>query len=772
VNPQQTSALDLHRRGWVVLPAHDARGTGGGKVPLSKEWQKAQRMRAEEEVVETWSGEHPYNISILTGTPSGIFVLDIDPDNGGVETMKALGNQHGRLPATYIVQTGSGGWHYYFQMPDFELRNSAGRVGPGIDTRGDGGQVIAAGSVSSRGPYVVLADADVAPAPDWLLEMLRPKAKPVEMPSGPIDLEAAGIYEERAVQGNVDRLEAMKDAATADPSAYRGEPWNTTTFVVACRLLEFANSPWASIDEGGVLALLMKHAPRDAGFTDDDIRLVLESAKRKVGDKQATPPRGHADDSGLFRNAPTANPASATEVVPWGRHTWDDFGNAARTIELHGKTLRWVPELKTWLEYDGRRWIESTLGGERKIMQMLEQVRDLEMPLYSPAVDPDDKKGRTGQELFAAWLSTQRYSARVKAGASIIQATGNLDAASADFDNNPDLLNTANGVVDLLSGYLLPHEPEQMLRRMSPVEYDPTATAPLWEAFLEKVHPDPEIRRYLQRVVGYSITGRTDEQVFFLHHGVTKNGKSVFLRIMEAVLGELSQVIPPKTLLVKREDQHPTDIDRMEGKRFLQLSETPQGAQLDETLVKRLTGEETITARGMGRDFREFRITGKVHVVTNHLPHINHDEATMRRIRVVKWGVTIPEHERDKNLAGRIIATELPGVLAWAIRGAMEWREYGLAEPFGVQAETETFIAREDVFARWMDERAIRVDGGAFTATDVLYTSYKSWCEFGSLRPMSRIAFGRELGTRGFTAKRTESARGWELTAPSLGMLP
>src|SRR5690606_3589819 len=190
-------------------------------------------------------------------------------------------------------------------------------------------------------------------------------------------------------------------------------------------------------------------------------------------------------------------------------------------------------------------------------------------------------------------------------------------------------------------------------------------------------------------------------------HGATKNGKSVFLRIMQAVLGELSQVIPPKTLLVKRADQHPTDIDRMEGKRFLQLAETPRGAQLDETLVKRLTGEETITARGMGRDFREFRITGKVHVVTNHLPHINHDEATMRRIRVVKWGVTIPEHERDKNLAGRIIATELPGVLAWAIRGAMEWREYGLAEPFGVQAETETFIAREDVFARWLDERGI-----------------------------------------------------------------
>src|SRR5690606_35791116 len=135
-------------------------------------------------------------------------------------------------------------------------------------------------------------------------------------------------------------------------------------------------------------------------------------------------------------------------------------------------------------------------------------------------------------------------------------------------------------------------------------------------------------------------------------------------------------------------------------------------------------------------------------------------------------GVTIPEHERDKNLAGRIIATELPGVLAWAIRGAMEWREYGLAEPFGVQAETETFIAREDVFARWLDERGITPDAGSFTSTSMLYASYRSWTEFAGLRPMSMIAFGRELGTRGFTARRTNSEKGWELTAPSLGMFP
>lgn len=768
LNAHQTWALRHAARGFVVLPAHLPTGLGGGKVPISKDWQNSPRL-TDEQIIETWAGQKPWNISVLTGPASGIFVLDIDPDNQGFETMKGLVAAHGKLPETYCVRTGSGGFHYYFQMPDFELRNSAGKLGPGIDTRGVGGQVIAAGSRSTKGAYTeVRPGAPILPAPTWMLELLRPKAATITLPTGPVDVGVADSYTERAVAANIERLERMREAATPSGSGYAGEPWDHTTYKVAVRLTELANSEWCSLTHDTVEAILLKHAPRDSGFTDERVLAKLESARTAKNGAGVPPPRGGSvDDSSLFEGFLSPAAAQEGDRPSWSMHSWDDFGNAERLIELYGERLRWVEELGIWLEYDGSRWVDSPRGGERAAMRMIEQLRTLEEPLYSEMTDPEDqrKEPKSQRENFRTWLKTQRSDGFVKRAASSVKTTGLLDARTSDFDRNVDLLNVRNGVVDLLSGALMPHEPAQMLRRRADVDYVPTAEAPTWEAFLERVMPDQEMRNYLQRIVGYSITGQTREQVIFLHHGVTANGKSVFLRVIEAVLGDLSQVIPPKTLLVKREDQHPTDIDRMEGKRFLQLSETPQGAQLDEALIKRLTGEESITARGMGKDFREFRITGKVHVVTNHLPHINHDEATMRRLRLVHWGVTIPEAQRDKTLAARIIATELPGVLAWAVRGAQEWHEHGLAAPVAAKIDTDDYIASEDTFGQWISDCELVSKDGHFTATAEIYRSYSSWCAANGVTPMGSRSLGKELSRRGFASIRYPGtgARGWQV---------
>lgn len=771
LNAHQEAALRLARRGFLVLPAWRAHELGGGKVPLAKEWQNSPRL-SDFEIEDAWSGANPYNISVLTGAPSGIFVLDIDPGAGGGETMTALVQQHGPLPATYVVQTGSGGWHYYFQMPDFDLRNSAGKIGPGIDTRGNGGQVIAAGSTSAKGPYREMNDAAIAAAPDWLLEALRPKEVAPTLPQAPIDLSSAPGYEKRAVEENIARLRAMAQAATSTPGAYRGEPWDHTVFAVACRLTELANAAWSTMTHEAVQALLLEHSPRDAGFDEARILAKVTSARGAVGTKQAPPPRGRIDDSSLFEGFLEQQRSWESERPPWGKHSWDDFGNAERVIAMFGERLRWVHELGIWMEYDGRCWVDSPLGGERAALRAIEALRELEEPLYSDAVDPDDarKEPKSQKENFRAWAKLQRTDARTKAAASLVRTTGHLDATSSDFDQNPDVLNVGNGVVDLLSGALMPHEASQMLRRVLPTEYDPAAVAPNWERFLERVMPDLEMRNYLQRVVGYSITGRTDDQVIFLHHGVTANGKSVFLRVIDALLGDLAQVVPPKTLLVKREDQHPTDIDRMEGKRWLSLAETPRGARLDEALVKRLTGEDTITARGMGKDFREFRITGKVHVVTNHLPHVENDPATVRRLRLIEWGVTIPEAERDAGLARRIIATELSGVLAWAVRGAAEWKQHGLAAPVAAIIDTETFVASEDTLGQWMEDCQVVTKDGHFVSNAEIYLSYKAWCLGNGVEPMAITTLGKELLRRGFREMRMpgSGARGKQLAYQSL----
>lgn len=292
--------------GWTIIPAYRAEHPSGGKLPLGKEWEQSQRMRVDEEVVETWSGNRPYNIAILTGAPSGIFVVDIDPGSGGVESMKALIAEHGPFPATFVVQTGGGGWHYYFQMPgDFDVRNSQSKVGRGIDVRGTGGFVVGPGSVSNKGPYSVVTGYAPAPAPAWLLEAVKPKERTVPAiapaPGGPKPEEPTP-YELKIVKDEIARLDAL-------PRPWReGAGWDHTTFEVACTLTEIANSSWAALTHGQVEALIMNHAPYDTAW--DERATKIGSARQRVG----SAPRAHGPtripDSDFFSGVPQATAVS------------------------------------------------------------------------------------------------------------------------------------------------------------------------------------------------------------------------------------------------------------------------------------------------------------------------------------------------------------------------------------------------------------------------------------------------------------------------------
>lgn len=451
---------------------------------------------------------------------------------------------------------------------------------------------------------------------------------------------------------------------------------------------------------------------------------------------------------------------AAGAAVPWRKYTWDDFGNAERTVALHGALLHYSPMLKRWFAYADGAWRESETGGEKAVQDMVRRLPDLESGLYSTQEYREGRRVTTQRNEFLDFVKTCRSASKVKAASTVMKNDGELDVSAAVFDNDPMLLNATNGVIELRSGELLDHAPELMLRRQIPVAFDPDAKAPLWEAYLNRVMPDPLDRAYLHRIVGYSITGRTSEQAVFVHHGVTHNGKSVFLRVLEAMLGDFSRVVPPTTLIVKRNEAHPTDIMGLEGRRLLQVSELPEGARLEEALVKRLSGEETITARGMGQDFRDFKITGKIHIVTNPLPHIGDDPATKRRIHMVEWKVTIPVEERDPLLADRIIAQELPGVLAWAVRGCLEWGRTGLQPPVGAQMNRDEYFASEDEFGEFIDEELI-LGADSFTPTRDLYRRYAQWCDGGRIKPMSKIAFARKLSARGIRPARTTTTRGF-----------
>lgn len=774
LNPRQDQALRLLQRGFVVIPAgnpipgatKDSTSIEQGKVPLAREWQNTP-MPTEQGVFATWSGDRPPNISVLTGPPSGIWVLDIDPDAGGFETMKALVTQHGQLPPTYVVQTGSGGWHYYWAYPDFEMRNTKGKIGPGIDTRATGGQVIAAGSASYKGAYLEVNQLPVAPAPEWILELLRPveptPAAQAASTAQPASAEQMGTYERSIVTAELSRLDALRNLA-AQRGWQAGDGWDTITFEVACVLSQMANSDWTQLTPDEVEILLLERAPRDASWGENEIRAKLVSARARTAGKTRQRPAAVMDIfAGIAGGA--SFQATVDSATPWKKYSHDDYGMAERVIALHATDLLWVTDLAKWAVFDAGRWVEHNDGGERAAMDTTRRMSALEAQFYDDevAIKRGNGAAKTERGHFWSFVADQRSAAKTRAAATAVRFTGLLNIESKKFDQKPELLNVKNGVVDLLSGALLDHDPNFLLRHQSPVNYDANALCPTWDAFLLRVMPSLEMRNYLQRVVGYSITGLSDEQVVFLHHGVTKNGKSVFLDVMEAVLGDFAQTVPATTLLAKKMEQHPADIARMEGRRWLQLAETAQGARLDEALIKRLSGGDTVTARGMGQEFREFKMAGKVHLVTNHLPHINHDQATMRRLHLIEWGVTIPDAQRDKQLAARIIAAELAGVLAWAVRGTAEWRRHGLAQPAEALMDTERFIVQEDEFGLWITQRTAECDPGSMTTTDQLYRNYANWCDAGNLKPMNITTWGQEMGRRGFEKARTMTTRGWRL---------
>jgi putative DNA primase/helicase len=341
--------------------------------------------------------------------------------------------------------------------------------------------------------------------------------------------------------------------------------------------------------------------------------------------------------------------------------------------------------------------------------------------------------------------------ARVQGATKMARSDPRLQTKLGLFDADPMMFNAANCAVNLATGQAVEHHPSQMFRHQSHVAYVPDAKCPLWESFLERVQPDPQMRHWLQMVLGYSMTGRMDEHAIFLHNGPGATGKTTFLEVVKDVLGNYGQKLDRETLLSKPAGNAgiPADVARMAGARFLAASETATGRKLDDERVKELVGGDTMTARHLHKDFFEFKPTGKIHMATNHLPGFESGGDGMgRRLRLVPWEVQIPKDERDKTLKDRIVATESEGVLAWLVRGAIAWASSpGLVTPDEVQKRSDEHIDEADPVWPFIHER-LDVDGGFETEFEAVYGAYASWCSLNGNKPMSGRAFSMALRER------------------------
>lgn len=759
-----------------------------GKHPKHKDWESTPPMSAAD-VQATWDVKLPANLGILTGEPSGFFVLDIDPDNGGLDSAKRLAAKHGPLPATRIVETGSGGWHYCFTMPDFPVTNAnkwfTANGYPGIDIRGTGGMVVAPPSVSNKGAYKVVHNAEIAPPPGWLLDAIRPvaPAKPVvtaatakAAPSDPTEAARLENYTRTITSREYDRLEECRRAAVPQGQTYTGPAWNQTVFEVSCTLIQLANSPWSTLSMQQAYAGVFEFAPRDPGFTDIEVNACFESARSRIGDKAREMPAKPAPAGPVFEGDPLSDPnaglagpttpSAAPASQPggeWPTRSWDDLGNAQRMVDHYGRQLRWIEQAGTWAVYEGGRWqMDTARLGHNLAQRMIESLPRTEALSYEDVLEGDDKE--TPRARFEKWVKMQRMSSKIAACLKETSGRVEMQARLTDFDTDPMLLNVANGVVDLSTGLLQPHDPDLMLMQQSPVVYDPAAKAPRWEGFLEEVMPSPDMRAYLQRICGYSLTGKMGEQAMFLHHGSGANGKSVFLQIATHIAGDYGQVVPRTTLLVQSGEEHPTSVARMVGKRFLQTSETAAGRRLDEEVVKGLTGGEKQTARYMAKDFFDFTPTGKIHYVTNHLPRLTDAESIWRRLHLIGWRVTIPAERRDPELADKIIASEASGVLTWMVAGAVAWaNEGGLHRPVVSVVDLTDYREDQDEFGDFLRECLdLNGDEECRETTSAIYGAYTAWAWRSGIRsPLRRPDLARVLRERKIPEYRTSTERGF-----------
>jgi putative DNA primase/helicase len=332
-----------------------------------------------------------------------------------------------------------------------------------------------------------------------------------------------------------------------------------------------------------------------------------------------------------------------------------------------------------------------------------------------------------------------------------------------EFDSDPKLLNCNNGTVDLSTGELRHHDRADLLTCLAPVDFDKGAPCQVWENFVYEIQEkNIEVYEFLQRILGYALTGFTREQCLFILWGSGANGKSTLINLVTRLLGKYARNTPVETLLdKKRGGEIPIDVARLDGPRLVTAKEVDRGRRLSESLIKELTGQDTISARFLYGEFFDFIPKFKLFLSTNHMPIIRGtDNAIWRRIKLIRFPVQIPEEEWDQDLPEKLWA-EAPGILNWLVEGCLSWQKWGLNVPEAVKESTAEFRGEMDVLADFLAERCIIASDKSGTAKE-LYQCYKDWAEDQGLSEreiLKQRTFGMALSERGFRRHRSTHGR-------------
>lgn len=707
VTKNLSAALELADNGLRLHPCN-------GKEAIFKGWQN--KASADQRTVSGWFSTYTdHNIAIATGAGSGIVVLDVD----GPEGLKSLAT-FGITPDDTLAVKTSRGFHLYFQHPGFNVSNSASKIGRGLDIRGDGGYVMAPPSVHPSGHIYTWHNAERF---DW------PLVKPI-----PSQL-----------------LALIKNGTRREERTAKRE----------------------KIEKGGRNVYLTSVV---GGFW---ARGLSESATRKnahtTNKEMCTPPLAESEVD-VIVDSITAKPGGDMLILD-SKHS--ELNYAHRMVLHHGGNIHYVIGMNRWYVWNGQHWEEddtSHVAMRRRVIEMLEAT----YLAANTITNSDDTERIRLQNNFRDQVKFKQTLRAIDAIIGLTAAQPGVAKYPDEFDKDEYLFNVQNGTIDLRTGQIRPSDPTDLITMVAPVTHDPEADCPRWKRFLPEIFPvipptpaDPDddddtgdpgrseeeaqaIIGYIQRLIGYGLTGSVIEQIIAFFYGIGKNGKSTILETQAALMGPYWKKTRTQNLMQRRDSGIPNEIAALRGARTVVANEINQGGKLDESIVKDLTGNDSITARRLYGEPFTFKPTFTLIMYGNHKPIIDgSDEGIWRRVHLVPFTYTVPDELRERDLGDKL-RDELPGILNWAIQGALDWQRTGLNPPASIIAATNVYREEMDSIGRFIEVCCSNDDDEKIIIDD-LYQAYRNYSTKLGTFAKSKQNFGEDLSKHGIKKKKSNS---------------
>lgn len=745
----------------------------GSKAPLGEsdqnhKWERFKTERPTREQVSGWyMAPERTGLGLFCGSVSGnLEVLDFD-DRSIYEEYRetafatGLGTLVERIEAGYL-ESSPKGIHWLYRCSEVagntklatrpkgqEEQQHAGEVATLIETRGEGGYIIIAptfGTVNPAGPYVLQAGCistiptitpeersqlhDLAKSfhiygPESLAKVTK-ELEPPRKEGGEKGERPGDVFKQQVSWNDVLAPHGWRSCYTRGETEYWTRPGkefgvSATTNHAGSDLLYVFSSSTAFEPERGYNKFSAFTTLNHGG---DFMAAAKDLAQQGYG----------ASGSQVIPSV------TSDVIIP---EVLTDTRVAQSFAQLFRDSLRYWPKAGKWLVYDGKRWNTDTPGGAYPFIKGMVRV------LYEAAPQIEDATKRVAFISSLLKLESHPRQTTILEAATVVPE---LVIGSHMLDRDPMLFNVRNGTLDLTTGTLRPHRPEDFITRYADIEYDSDAECPVFKAFLSKVlEGKTELIEYLQRFVGYCLTGRTDEQVLLFLYGTGANGKTTLANVVEALLFDFATTASSDLLMQRDNRGASNDLAALRGARLVKVSEFDDGARLAESQIKTLTGGDSISCRFLYGEYFQYTPTYKIMLLGNYKPTVRgKDEGIWRRIHLLPFKVRIPDEDKDPALLDKLKA-ELPGILTWAVQGCMRWLEIGLQSPEEVRAEVAEYRRSEDIMQQWIDECCVVGLQYRATANDLL----RSFEEFSNWKHLSSQKFGRMLTDAGFEKQKS-----------------